>query len=594
MKKIFLFLFITSLLWYTNWQEVYVASWASNNITSSTTINSDEDAYSTWSNETIDENSEEIETEQSTGSTNQNDIISEQLDSEYLIYLVEEYKELLLSSLDKNNKSQRESLNLVLSWYNNDEAVNLLKELWEIDFDSPYMLNLSDYIDLKWQIVLTYNNIVSNLSILEDKYELEIFTESQYTSKLKELKKDIENFKSKNETLINNFFEESVSRIWEYNDSIDQLKDEKEILLDNIKSLQINLSKLEKKYVEYEDLVSKINSLYIWNFKDIEAFMDQANQLLIDSLERDLDQIIWNYYRKYINLSYYDEDIEERKKSMLDTYKLELNDYFAEVFSWFYSESDIDFIDNNYDLIKNRYYESWTLSLKLLKKHNTLPDEYYDLIEKIDNVTDEVRYKLQEFDYPNSKNDIKNRLTYIIEDYNDEKKVQLKDKFEKYMDKQVELLGFKVSEELQKFNAIKNRLDWLELYDDEFEKYYAINDFQKSLEKTKTDMISIDLKTQIDRYYWELEVEEVNILLKDWVYDRYENDYDNLEETLKTIVLNLSNQFIETWQIDVFDKKIEKALSKIDWFLSDPNIWNKSKYLLLNIKKAFVWYLYLR
>jgi hypothetical protein len=46
-------------------------------------------------------------------------------------------------------------------------------------------------------------------------------------------------------------------------------------------------------------------------------------------------------------------------------------------------------------------------------------------------------------------------------------------------------------------------------------------------------------------------------------------------------------------KIDVLNEKIATAVSKIDTLLDDDRISNKSTYLLLKIKKAFISFLYL-
>lgn len=501
----------------------------------------------------------------------------------------------LITMLDAKNKSLQDSVLHLNKALDLDEDYILLNKVWKINLNKPDKKNLSDYFNFKTSILLDYNNLSSQKQILDEKLSFWAMDKTDYTGEISKFITDIDGYIKKYEDAIDKFFVNWDKNVEDYYVQIEDIKKSNKILLVTISSKKKSLEDMIWKYQEYKDNMKKINDVYVWNYDSVNDFIQQVKLIITDSITKDLDNVAKTYYDKYDNLDYYSSDIVGEANSLKNNYNLKINAYFNEIFSWFYSQIDIDYIENNIVVFKSRYLVDWKVDYKLLNDNDSLWEPYTKLMNKISDVNAVINWKLNELQNPSDLWKLKEIVKDKIEKYHEQEKQSVLDLFKRFLDKQVELLWYKLSSELESYNNLKKRDVNLQNFSWSLDdKYFILNDLQDQVDIVSKKIISKDLKQELTRRYWELENEKIDIYIKKWSFIDIDKEYPDVDTKLKNILLSIESQFQTQWKSQLLLDKIDKALVKIKSFLTSGSLTKKTEFLLLKIKKVFIWFRYLR
>lgn len=488
-------------------------------------------------------------------------------------------KNMLLSWLDlkKNDLSSKaKTLKDSLSW---DVNYNILNWLGNLDVSTIDTQIINDFFSYKTTILSDYFLINSKILILDDKKSLWLISDSDYNIEKTKLENDIKAYYEKYNVVISWYNSSIINKINDFNSSFSKLKLDNKSQLDNIKSRADKLISIKKLYSEYISNLNKINSIYVGSYWDIQTFFNDTKSVLINFLKSSLENNIDSYLKKYTNLSYYSKDIYSYEESLIKSFDIDITNYFNTIFSWFYSKSDIDFIDSNYATFVAKFVVSWDVTDYLLVSQSSSFDSEFDKINsKLTEVNSWIVSKLKEFnsdaDIWNFKLSLKTKLENLFESSKQEKINLMK----LNIDKQIEFLWFKTSQELDSYNVLMDRISFA------WTDYDSLVSTKKSLEDYQKNIISKDLKNSIKAKLKEIDIKLINsAITKDglWIY---EFKYPGIDSKLKAILTKLYSDYSAQNRWEEFIQKLDNTLVKIDSLLSSSS-W-KTKFLLLKIKKA--------
>jgi hypothetical protein len=106
------------------------------------------------------------------------------------------------------------------------------------------------------------------------------------------------------------------------------------------------LNALVSDYEFMNEKLKNFEKLYIGNIEIIN-FTKTLKTRFQSELEKKLETIKNLYYEKDPNLNYYQEDIDNSIKSLVDSFGVDIEGYFDELFGKFYNEFNLEYVQES-------------------------------------------------------------------------------------------------------------------------------------------------------------------------------------------------------------------------------------------------------
>lgn len=474
-----------------------------------------------------------------------------------------------------------------------DQDFKILQSLWKLSLIDLKDNVLNRYFELKTNIFSDYSNINSQIVILDERKNLWLDSQSTYTTKLSDLSADVSSFESKYLELIASYQSIFSWNINWFENELSTSKEDNASLLKTLKAQAQDILDIMTKYDEFSSLLKTVNNFYGTNYDNIYKFVSEVKNITAEQLEKSLNSLADTYYDKYSNLDYYQDNIDQYINSLISTYKLDVDDYLDELVQNFYSQDDYEFIQTHIQELKAEYFSGDLDYSKV--SDSDLDSVYKTLWEKLDEVIGSVNEKLANLEFPEEMSDLEAVLTDKIQEYYDTKKTDKSTLLKTYINNYVELLWYKLTSELDSYNVLMSKFDSLRsLSGSASEQITQLDNILDTAKTTIDNIIDKSLKATLSIQYWTYVSKRIDLVIsKNWL-TKYNATYKNIDTTLKTILEWLYKEAEAKDKIDELNSKISSALDKVDTYLWDSKLSTTSQYLLLKIKKAFIWFKYLR
>jgi hypothetical protein len=114
------------------------------------------------------------------------------------------------------------------------------------------------------------------------------------------------------------------------------------------------LNALVSDYELMNEKLKNFEKLYIGNIEIIN-FTKTLKTRFQSELEKKLETIKNLYYEKDPNLNYYQEDIDNSIKSLVDSFGVDIEGYFDELFGKFYNEFNLEYVQESMTEFESLY-----------------------------------------------------------------------------------------------------------------------------------------------------------------------------------------------------------------------------------------------
>lgn len=506
--------------------------------------------------------------------------------------LLEEEKQNSLDKLQSYNEDLKKSLNLfeenVLSW----ENYKIISSLDKFDLQLKDKVQ-NRYFDIKTNIINDFSSLKTDIILLEEKQSMNLLSEEELNSDIISIKSDMDSFYTKYEEIVNEYKENYSQKIDSKKDEYLDLLEDSKSEIEDIKEKKQKAFVLKERYEKFQKLISRINNLYLINSDNLYDYIVEVKKITKNNLEKSFEQKIDYYMWKYRNLKHYSWDIKNFKNSLLDEYDKKLEEYFFSLTEWFYKEQEFEFIKNNYKSFENQYFlETW-VNYSSINSWD-FSQWYYKLLRKVQKINKRIEDKLSELNSPESVGEVKETLNKKMEDFYDKKKPKFLEKMEDFMKKQIELLLYKAEKDLEKYNFLQSKKSDIEKFSGSIEeKYDLYKSFALNLSWSMDSIVSSDLKRKLKKDYW-LSLKKMDTLKIKELKGSYSYEYKNINQKIQYIFENIQKSYINKWEKKKFIKKLENVRQKIKNYLESDKISQKSRFLLLSIRKNLIDFLYLK
>ncbi len=506
--------------------------------------------------------------------------------------LLEEEKQNSLDKLQSYNEDLKKSLNLfeenVLSW----ENYKIISSLDKFDLQLKDKVQ-NRYFDIKTNIINDFSSLKTDIILLEEKQSMNLLSEEELNSDIISIKSDMDSFYTKYEEIVNEYKENYSQKIDSKKDEYLDLLEDSKSEIEDIKEKKQKAFVLKERYEKFQKLISRINNLYLINSDNLYDYIVEVKKITKNNLEKSFEQKVDYYMWKYRNLKHYSWDIKNFKNSLLDEYDKKLEEYFFSLTEWFYKEQEFEFIKNNYKSFENQYFlETW-VNYSSINSWD-FSQWYYKLLRKVQKINKRIEDKLSELNSPESVGEVKETLNKKMEDFYDKKKPKFLEKMEDFMKKQIELLLYKAEKDLEKYNFLQSKKSDIEKFSGSIEeKYDLYKSFALNLSWSMDSIVSSDLKRKLKKDYW-LSLKKMDTLKIKELKGSYSYEYKNIDQKIQYIFENIQKSYINKWEKKKFIKKLENVRQKIKNYLESDKISQKSRFLLLSIRKNLIDFLYLK
>lgn len=494
-----------------------------------------------------------------------------------------------------DNLKEKKDL-LIDEWKDYEKEMKKLDD-WEIynwleiikvdDFTSQI---INDYLNKKFSINSDYNTIVSSIEYLNEHNQIWTYDEQEFNSQINNINDQIQDFEIINWLLITNFYEDNLELInseLEKND--DLYEDNKEL----VSKLSERAKTLNKILVDYEIMDQKLKNfeeLYIWNM-EIIGFTKTLKTRFQDELKEKLEAMKDLYYEKNPNLANYEEEIDNFIKSLVDSFGVDIEDYFDDLFWKFYKDFNLEYVQETMKEFESLYFTEWKINYMALNNQydNNFSKDYDDLLIEINKIEEDLSSRLDSFNNPDDIGSFKDEVLNKLTDFFNDVFADRKSSFDTSLKNYSKLLDYKVSEQREEYNNFMKRYYSLS----EFtwtvpEKEQFMKELSSTTKKYKAEFVDFNMKKKISEVYWELESKFIDLEIQQKWLQKYNIEYPGLSSQLNKTLELLQAQYKKSWKTEVLENKIVSWIEKASTLLSSDSLSSKSRYLLLKIKKAFI------
>lgn len=469
----------------------------------------------------------------------------------------------------------------------------VLNAIWLIDFNELYDEYYEEYLAIRENLLNDTASINSKFIILQEKQELWIYSSQEYSTQVEKLSTEISWLKEKYNEQIDNLLSKYESELANLEDDLDSLKINELDKIQSIVDKETYIELILENYGTYEDNIWNVKKIFEIRYDDINDYITEVKSLTSEKFEAKLIKKMNTYLDKYKNLDYYKSDIEDYIDNMVDSYSTKFDVYFQNLIWDFYSKEDYEFIEKNYSKLMTEYLSDETVDYAALYEDD-VEDLYEKLYSTIVDVNEHIEEKFATLWNATNLEELQLILQVEIQNYYDDLYVSKSAVLETFMNSKVELLNLKLISQLDSYNILWDKIeDFYSFNWTDAEKLITLNALQTNIKQFKTDLVDKDLRAKLESSYWELEAERIELIIDSESLRKYDSSYKNIDSRLDAILEALYEQAIDADKEDYYIEKLEQAIDKIDMFLNDSNIVQKSKYILLKIKKAIIKILYI-
>ncbi len=508
---------------------------------------------------------------------------------------IDEAKQILSDKLDEYNTALVNSLETLQSKFKNNTDYLILKALGKINIGDINVKMLEQYFSIKTSLVSDYTTINSNFSILEEKKKYWLVSDTDYTSQKQNLNASVDAFFSKYLSLITGFnstYSGDSGQVANFSGNITNLISSNQSILSGYEAQYSTMQDIVSKYKTFDTYVNQIKNLYDVNYDNLYNYISDVKDITAKDLESSLEKQISNYYSQYKNLEYYSGDISSYKDSTISSYKLEIDNFLVSLIKSFYTSDEYDFITNNYLSFKTTYMTGDDIDFNALV-NTSLSGVYTKLNSTMEDVNANIKAKLNALNNPWTVNDVQTVLNQEVENYYKTNKQTKLDDFKSYLDKEVELMTYKTSSELDSYNVIAGRVSDAQSLTWE-EKLAALKSLIDDISTFESGLIDQSLKSQSMKIWAQAKIDYIDAYIENWNFNVVAAKYGDIDSQLKSIMLSLEEDAKTKWKSDTLIGKVQTWIVNAEKLLAKDNVSSKNQYLILKIEKALIRFIYIK
>lgn len=466
--------------------------------------------------------------------------------------------------------------NSLLSWFTKDS----IDEKWT---------------EFKWIILTNYSNLSSEYSLLQEKLSLKLINQTIYEQWLASIKSKLNVAIDNLTNTINSDFANLDSYIVTYWNNYDLLKKSQSTLIESVLKKESNLLSLMDLITQYLYKVDNINKLFTIKNDDIHLFQSELKSIILTATQDKFVALANQYYEKNSNLNYNRTSINQFIQTILDSVNVQIDNQFDALVWDLYSKQDEDYFKLvKSELTKDYYSGSDLIYENLNKSWLSLDKHYTDAYIRLWLALSWIDSKMKNLNNSYDISDLKTVLTDKFKEFADKQYVEKYDEVKNYLDDQSSLIDLQLKQDEENYNKLvetsNSVMDMLWKTPKKLENLVTL---YNNIEKTKGTYLKQEHKDALDKLQWKVEYERISVLIAvEWLI-QYIRSYPSIEVRLDKILTALYEDAKSQWKEDVLKEKLIKTIWKVDTFIVDKWIEWKSKYVVLEIKKAIIKFIYL-
>lgn len=449
--------------------------------------------------------------------------------------------------------------------------------------------------ELKWQILTSYANLSSEYSLLQEKLLLKLISQTLYEQSLTTLRSklsvEVDNLWNKIVLDFSNI-DNYVTNYWK---DYDSLKKTQATLISNMLKKEWNLLNLLDLINQYSFKVDNINKLFTVKNDDIHMFQWELKNIIVNATQDKFLSLVNIYNQRNPDLAYNSSAINQFIQTILDSVNVQIDNQFNSLIWDIYSKQDEEY----FKLVKTELlkdYYSWSDVIYSNFNNNTLSlDKYYnDAITRLETALKNIDAKMKDLDNAYDLSDLKTVLTKKFQEFADKQYVEKYEEVRKYLDDQSNLVALQLKQDEENYKNLVNTSDSvLNMLWKTPKKLENLDTLYNNIEKTKNSYLKQDHKDALSKLQWKVEYERISVKIAvEWLI-QYVRSYPSIEVRLEKILNALYMDAKSKWKETVLREKLIKTIWKVDDFILDKWIKGKSQYVVLEIKKAIIKFIYL-
>lgn len=451
------------------------------------------------------------------------------------------------------------------------------------------------WTELKWLILTNYSNLSSEFSLLQEKLSLKIIPQTTYEQSLASLKSkltvEVDNLWNRISTEFN-WIDTFITNYWK---DYDSMKSSQSTLINKIAKKEVNLVHLLELISQYSNKVEKINNLFTIKNDDIHLFQSELKWLIVDATQEKFLWLVNQYNTKNPNLVYNRSTINQYIQTIMDSVNVQIDNQFDSLIWNIYSKQDYDYFKLVKAELNNDYYSGSDIIYSNLNNDSLSLDKHYsDAVSKIYSALSWVDTKMSALDNAYDLSDLKNVLTIRFQEFADNQYVEKYEEVKKYLNDQSSLIDLQLKQDDEKYNSLIDTSESvLNMLWKTPKKLENLTTLYNNLEKSKDSFLKQEYRDSLNKLQWQIEYERISVQIAvEWLIQHIRS-YPSIDVRLDKILTALYDDAVYNWRHDILRDKLIKTIWKVDSFIIDKWIEGKSKYVVLEIKKAIIKFIYL-
>ncbi|MEF2175514.1 MAG: hypothetical protein V3575_03515 [Candidatus Absconditabacteria bacterium] len=449
--------------------------------------------------------------------------------------------------------------------------------------------------ELKGLILTNYSNLSSEFSLLQEKLSLKIIPQTTYEQSLASLKSkltvEVDNLGNRISTEFNGI----DTFITNYGKDYDSMKSSQSTLINKIAKKEVNLVHLLELISQYSNKVEKINNLFTIKNDDIHLFQSELKGLIVDATQEKFLGLVNQYNTKNPNLVYNRSTINQYIQTIMDSVNVQIDNQFDSLIGNIYSKQDYDYFKLVKAELNNDYYSGSDIIYSNLNNDSLSLDKHYsDAVSKIYSALSGVDTKMSALDNAYDLSDLKNVLTIRFQEFADNQYVEKYEEVKKYLNDQSSLIDLQLKQDDEKYNSLIDTSESvLNMLGKTPKKLENLTTLYNNLEKSKDSFLKQEYRDSLNKLQWQIEYERISVQIAVEGLIQHIRSYPSIDVRLDKILTALYDDAVYNGRHDILRDKLIKTIGKVDSFIIDKGIEGKSKYVVLEIKKAIIKFIYL-